>query len=334
MRWKILFIALFVVNVLLSQFHPPAGQNGTSAIFKDSNIFVNWADRCLLQRGYMSIAVPDSGFASVGDTSSACGGAGMNGVLSLGDGGIATLGFPYPITNGPGYDFAVFENSFSDDYLEMAFVEVSSDGLNFFRFPSVSNTQDSVQCGPFGLSDASKINNLAGKYRMNFGTPFDLQELQGTPGLDLNYVTHIRVIDVIGSVDSAYASFDIQGKKINDPWPTLFPSSGFDLDAVGVIHQLDEVGFDTPKLSPNEIKIFQSDSYFVIQLSDSQKSINQIEIFDVHGRERFRFRNEFQTLPSNLLMVNHTIQEAGIFTLLIRLDDGGLISKKIVMIEP
>ena len=58
--------------------------------------------------------------------------------VALGQGGTATLTFAQPITNGPGYDFAVFGNGFSDghpEWVKPAFVEVSSDGVNFFRFP-------------------------------------------------------------------------------------------------------------------------------------------------------------------------------------------------------
>ena len=45
--------------------------------------------------------------------------------VSLGDGGYAVVTFDKPITNGPGYDFAVFENGLNDSFLELAFVVVS-----------------------------------------------------------------------------------------------------------------------------------------------------------------------------------------------------------------
>lgn len=221
----------------LAQFAPPAGQPGTTAMHKDSSAFVNWASACTVARGLEDITNPSGAYASVGD-SSLVPGIADNGVVSLGDGGSALCTFAYPLRNGPGADFAVFENSFSDDYLELAFVEVSSDGLNFFRFPATSYTQDTVQTGAFDLTDATKINNLAGKYRALYGTPFDLQELQGQPGLDVNNITHVKIIDVIGSINPSYATYDKDGRKVNDPWTTPFPSSGFDLDAVGVIHDI------------------------------------------------------------------------------------------------
>lgn len=123
-------------------------------------------------------------------------------------------------------------------FLELAFVEVSSDGVNFFRFPATSNTQITTQIGPFdNTGDATKINNLAGKYRAQYGTPFDLQELIGLVGLDINNITHIKIIDVVGSINPLFATYDINNNPINDPFPTGFASGGFDLDAVGVIHQ-------------------------------------------------------------------------------------------------
>ena len=45
------------------------------------------------------------------------------------------------------------------------------------------------------------------------------------------------MIDVVGFVDPTYGTQDSQGNYINDPYPTAFPSGGFDLDAVAVIHQ-------------------------------------------------------------------------------------------------
>lgn len=219
-----------------AQFPPPAGQPGSTAIHKDSSVFVGWAKSCTVVRGPKDVSEPSLGFVSVGDSTSALGPAGENGVVSLGDGGYAILTFDPPIADGPGWDFAVFENAFNDTFLELAFVEVSSDGVNFVRFPATSLTQDTVQIGTFGSVDATLIDNLAGKYRAGYGTPFDLQQLAGVPGLDVMSVTHVRVIDVVGSINPNYATYDQYGHKVNDPWPTPFDGGGFDLDAVGVIH--------------------------------------------------------------------------------------------------
>ncbi|OFY63827.1 MAG: hypothetical protein A3H98_00090 [Bacteroidetes bacterium RIFCSPLOWO2_02_FULL_36_8] len=237
---NIFIVVVFLIsdNSAFPQFSPAVGNPGTSAIHKDSSVFISWATDCHVNRGFMDISNPSLGFATAGDSSMSLGKAGENGVVSLGDGGIAVLTFISPIKNGVGWDFAVFENSFSDDFLELAFVEVSSDGINFFRFPVTSLTQDTVQIGTFGLLDPKKINNLAGKYRAMYGTPFDLEELSDIAGLDINRITHIKIIDVTGSINENYSTFDQYGVKINDPYPTPFESGGFDLDALGVIHQV------------------------------------------------------------------------------------------------
>lgn len=238
LTWLACGISVCLPRVFVAQVYAPAaGQQGSSAVYKDSSVFVNWVSACTVTRGWQDISTPSLGLVSAGDASKVLGNADVSGVLSLGDGGSAICTFPQPITNGPGYDFAVFENSFNDDFLELAFVEVSSDGTHFVRFSAHSLSDTLNQCGTFGSTDASKLNNLAGKYRGGYGTPFDLQELSGVQGLDITRITHIKLVDVVGSLDKPYAQKDAHGNKVNDPWPTPFPSGGFDLDAIGVMHQ-------------------------------------------------------------------------------------------------
>jgi hypothetical protein len=232
---------LYLPSHTWAQFPPPAGQSGSTAIFKDSSVFINWAKTCSIQLGYIditdtTITYGGSNKANYGVASDALGMSDEH-VVSLGDGGIATLTFDPSIKNGTGFDFAVFENGLTDTFLELGFVEVSSDGNRFVRFPSTSLTPESSQIGTFGFLDATKINNLAGKYRLFYGTPFDLEELKDSSGIDLMQITNVRIIDVVGCVTSIYTTFDSYGHKINDPWPTRFHTGGFDLDAVGVIHE-------------------------------------------------------------------------------------------------
>lgn len=232
----------------LSQSYATApGNPGSTAIHRDSSIIVNWATGIDLRRGYLDISDPSMGDVSYGLASDALGPADGYTVVSLGDSGVATLTFDVPISNGPGPDFAVFENGFTDDYMEFAFVEVSSDGITFVRFPSHSEVQTVSQIDNFSFSDCRMVHNLAGKYRTMYGTPFDLEELSGSPALDVNAITHIRLIDVVGSIDPQYGSVDSFGNLINDPYPTSFESGGFDLDGVAVIHEgvnsLEENGF-------------------------------------------------------------------------------------------
>lgn len=240
MKCYLIFICLIAINQLIAQgpFAPPANQTGSAAIHKDSAIIINWATNATITRGWQNISDTTLGKTTVGNDTSAVGKSGVNGVVSLGDGGSAILTFSSPIKNGQGADFVVFENAFNSTFLEFAFVEVSSDGTTFFRFDAVSLSQDTLQFDNNATIDATNINNLAGKYQAQYGTPFDLDELSGVNGLDINNISHVKIIDVIGSINPTYATFDSQLNTINDPFPTPFPSGGFDLDAVGVIHSL------------------------------------------------------------------------------------------------
>lgn len=251
MRQFILFTCILLTKFTGAQsFASVPGEPGSTAIYKDSSIIVNWANGITFQRGYLNISDKSLGFASFGDSMATLGPAEGNSfdVVSFGDSGVAILTFPQAIVDGPGFDFAVFENGFADNYVEYAFVEVSSNGVDYFRFPAISETPTDVQMSSFEYSDCRYVNNLAGKYRQGFGTPFDLGELPDDSNLDKNAITHVKIIDVVGSIDTLYGSFDSQGTIINDPWPSAFESGGFDLDAIAVINQsssgLKEVALD------------------------------------------------------------------------------------------
>ena len=213
----------------------------------DSSAFVAWATGCVAEPGPMNINNPNGGNAGAGWPAPNVIGypEGTMGVTCLGDGGMATVTFASPICNRPGPDFAVFENGFENAqtpgfwFLELGFVEVSSDGENFFRFPAYSNTQTETQLGSMGCIDPSQIHNLASKYGAMYGTPFDLDEVPDDPLLDKEHITHVRIVDVVGCIDPQYATYDCQGNPVNDPWPTAFASGGMDLDAVGVIHDIE-----------------------------------------------------------------------------------------------
>ncbi len=234
-----LVLCLFANAQVKGEYAPGASYEGTNAIHKDSSIIKSWAIGIELYRGYTDIS-DGTTLADYGVNSD---GLGLNaGLVSLGDGGVATLTFDRPIINGDGPDFAVFENAFEVGgtpgiyFLELAFVEVSSDGVNFVRFPAISATDPTTQVGGFGGIDPTDIYNLAGKYETNYGTPFNLDDVAGEDNLDVNNIRFVRIIDVVGSIDPAYASYDSEGNIINDPYPTAFGSSGFDLDGVALIN--------------------------------------------------------------------------------------------------
>jgi hypothetical protein len=161
-------------------------------------------------------------------------------VVSLGRGGQITLTFPQPIIDGPGDDFAVFENAFDDSFLELAFVEVSADVFTFVRFPSQSQTAAAVPS--YGTLDPTNIDGLAGKYRLGYGTPFDLNDV------GLTTASHVRITDIVGDGTTQ----DTLGNPIYDPTPTAV-SAGFDLDAVAVLGTTADTWrstyFTTPELA-------------------------------------------------------------------------------------
>jgi hypothetical protein len=180
---------------------------------------------------------------------------------------------PNGIKNVKGYDFAVFENGFISGFStsggsltgqmlsEFAFVEVSSNGVDFVRFPSVSLTAGPV--GAYGTVDVTDVYNLAGKhpnaYGICTGTPFDLAELSDHPdvlagSVDLDEIRFVRLIDVPGSgefFDQPQSYFNpdsydpnetphwtlfTQNHPVYDAWLT-WESGGFDLEAVGVLQE-------------------------------------------------------------------------------------------------
>ncbi len=264
-------------------FDGAVGTEGCQAISHTDPSIVGWASACQLVRGRQNIADEQSPEVTFGDESCAVGPvveSGNMNVVSLGDGGYATLTFPGVIYNGEGYDFCVFENSFNDEFLELAFVEVSSDGINFFRFPATSLTQTEVQTGANGATDPTMIHNLAGKYRSLWGTPFDLEELAGTPGLDINAITHVRIIDVVGSIDPQYGNTDSEGRLINDPYPTRSYSGGFDLDGVGVMH-INTVGIDQAEAAAFQMYPNPANSCLYV---NTAADIDVITIYDMTGR--------------------------------------------------
>lgn len=319
MKMKLKLMLIFLSNLTFAQFPDIVGSANSTALHKDNSAFVAWAKECSVTRGYKNISNQSLGFATVGGESMAIGPVG-NGVVSLGDGGSAILTFQHPIKNGEGFDFAIFENAFNDTFLELAFVEVSSDGTNYVRFPATSNTQNTSQIGPFdNVGEASKINNLAGKYKVNYGTPFDLNELSENGLLDINAITHIKIIDVVGSINPLYASYDNNNNIINDPFPTGFDSGGFDLDAIGVIHQ--NTTNLTNEMKVSEISIFPNPIKRNENLKIQTKHyIEKVIVYNLYGN--ISYEGDYKDF------LNYNFSE-GISTLEIQTENGNF-HKKII----
>jgi hypothetical protein len=183
-----------------------------------------------------------------------------NDVVVFGNRGWAALTFDLVIRDGIGPDIAVFENGFNDPiFAELAYVEVSTDGVNYARFPSVSLN---AWPGDYGPIDASNVHNLAGKHINNngqawLGTPFDLGDLATSPlvisgDVSLDNVNFVRIVDIYGHSDGT--SLDEATSLIDPVTGTYYGAdhvirdggnygaelAGFDLDAVGILRPVPE----------------------------------------------------------------------------------------------
>jgi len=274
---KLALVLLGASPLLAAQagvFAPAAGSTYSDAVADTNPGIVGWAN------GYQNYVIGggvDSQFQTPVKSVGAAGNSnGLNegyafDIVTLGRGGSIVMTFDPPIVDGNGADFAVFENSFSNTFLELAKVEVSSDGVNFVQFPAFSMVPAPV--GGFGNLDPTDLEQLAGKYRGGYGTPFDLSQLAGNPLLDLNNIGFVRVVDVTGDgtavndisleavahwanmavgdlpayvVDAVNAAPAV----IYDPFPTV-SSAGFDLDAVAVLNQRLIVTMDVKPADPD-----------------------------------------------------------------------------------
>jgi hypothetical protein len=272
----------------------------TQSISKDSSAIISWANGIAIQRGWVNIAdtsvkVNGTNKASYGYPAAGLGKADSTslGVVSLGDAGVATVTFDRPISNGNGPDFAVFENGLKEGtdsvYSELGFVEVSSDGNHFVRFPAVSKTQILKQVGSFNSLIPSNITNMAGDEIQGYGTPFDLDDIADSANIDLQNIRFVRVIDAVGDINTKYASYDSKGNIVNDPWPTPFASCGFDLDAVAAINT-----GQAYVVSDFESLSLSKDSYFTPAANDTVFR-NGLALFRTavtkYGIDAFTFSN-------------------------------------------
>jgi hypothetical protein len=211
---------------------PAAGEPNTTALPVDDPAFTDWASAWIEPVAYGEEVMdqwmtPERAVGTAGGTTFD--------VVSLGRGGEIVMTFDAPIRDEAGVDLAIFENGASDGFLDLAYVEVSSDGETFVRFDSLYLGTDPVDA--FGTFDTSVTEGLAGKYRVGFGHPFDLNALCNHPEVvrgevDLLDIRFVKLMDIIG--DGSH--LDSFGNPIFDPYPTR-ESAGFDLDGIGVFHQ-------------------------------------------------------------------------------------------------
>lgn len=205
-------------------------------------------------------------------------GAPAGDVCSLGNGGDLTLSFPLPITDGPGADLIVSENPFRSSsavheaFAECCFVEVSSNGVDFVRFPS-RYLGPATSPGAFAFVSIGSYSGMAGQTPVLAtgpavdprdvaaagGDAFDLADLAGEPlvqngTVNTMAISHVRLVDVENGV-----STDSAGTVIYDPG-----SGSADIDAVTAVHQLGQV----PNGNPSVELTMQPDGTMLLRLSD------------------------------------------------------------------
>ncbi len=190
-------------------------------------------------------------------------------VLSFGNGGAITLAFAHPLRDGPGEDFAVFENGFTDEtawdgtsregsaasyvFAELAFVEVATTTNAWARLPCAYlaaeplHTLNNLENNRFASQDPTLVDGLAGKTDLAHGVPFDLAVLRAHPlvlsgAVDLRFINYVRLTDVVGDGSTA----DSAGHPIYDPYfnfQTGYPdpapaasTDGFDLRGAAALN--------------------------------------------------------------------------------------------------
>jgi hypothetical protein len=217
-------------------------------------------------------------------------------VVALGVDGELTVGFDVTIVDGPGADFTVSENGFvfgGGVFAEVAFVEVSTDGTTFARFP----TRYGGPVGPlpaFGSSPMGTFGGLCGglpgiaNVNTNAidpfdpvesgGEAFDLAELAGDPlvtagVVDLGAIHYVRVLDV---PEGLYK--DSFGNVI---WDHGGPIGSADVDAVSVINHAGNVTAHQPiadfRVDPSgyvELRLADPDGIADLDLSTLRASID------------------------------------------------------------
>jgi hypothetical protein len=221
-------------------------------------------------------------------------------VLSLGEGGHVTLGFAVTITNGPGVDFIVSENPFlagnlTSSFAEAVFVEASTDGVQFARFPTRFVGPGSSG-GAFSFLPVGSLSGFAGALPVLAndltaggvdpfdpctagGDPFDLEALRNDPlvvrgAVDLGAIHYVRLVDVVSGV-----SRDSGGRLVHDA------TGGADIDAVAVIHHRGNLAPGGPRVAislpgngPLALRVSDPDGLPDLDESSLRAAINGIAI--------------------------------------------------------
>jgi hypothetical protein len=136
-------------------------------------------------------------------------------------------------------------------------------------------------------------------------------------------------VDVVGNIDTLYTTdaegiitdtiyptLDSQGHIVNDPWPTAFKSSGFDLDAVGVIYDL--AHFAVSENESNVVAVYPNPVKG--QLFVKAENLQSVEVFNLVGQK---------VLASEDASIDMVNLSQGIYFVRVTAD-GKVVTKRIV----
>lgn len=198
---------------------------------------------------------------------------------TLGTGGSITLRMEPPLLDGHGADLLVCENPFFvtgtlQSFAEVAFVEVSTDGVQFARFPT-SYTGPGDPLPLFTGIHPARYRGFAGAMPVSASPPlvdpldlpaaggdaFDFSVLEDHPlvqaeQLDLADVRYVRLIDVEAGVD-----FDTAGHLVFDAG--IGNGSAADIDAVVGLNTTENQSGSRPRVETDLVN-----NFLVIVLED------------------------------------------------------------------
>lgn len=206
-------------------------------------------------------------------------------VYAIGTGGEVVLALDTAAVNGAGTDLIVYENPFLtvlggwDAYIELAAVEVSTNGVDWARFPNDfagpigPYLQGAIQLGadmtwfdgfagvmPFAANPPS-VNPL--DVVSGGGDAFDLADLLNDPlvlagDVDLNFIQYVKLCDIEAGID-----VDTKGQVI---WDCGFPSfANADIDAVCSVNNTLNIVAGRPRV---EFDLDDSSGLLTLVISD------------------------------------------------------------------
>jgi hypothetical protein len=150
---------------------------------------------------------------------------GLSDVASLGCEGMIVLEFGEPgIVDGPGADFIVFENAFSEDFPEPGEIAVSEDGLTWHVFA----------CEPISLDGCAGVSPTLALPGSGID-PTD-PEVAGGDAFDLAALAEpLARVSFVRIRDRSREHWDAVG-ELSYCDPGNQGAGGFDLDAVSAVH--------------------------------------------------------------------------------------------------